>query len=342
MAALSRWVAGSRELPSSHLGVRHNRDRLSDLESGTLSELAYEDEPAEPHALPLPSARMVVRVERSSCDTPLGVELDMWARDAMSGAEVVVAAVTAGSPADNKLRPGDAIHKLNGTPCCTIEDVRRALGRHVGEVAFEICRPRHTEIFSSDAQVLTADGTWTQVVLSLTPSRVLEMRQDGAAPVQLNLRGFDSVTIRAERTLQLGSPDGDVSFKSGNAADLERWHTLLTQMLMFRPGTQLSLTGWLKREESGASGGGCSTQSWQYFELYSSGTVLVYSSPHRNKLGQALAAVALSQCTVEAEPREAGVWLIRDVDRDRAVWRCSFCQAASADETVEQILSALR
>jgi len=282
---------------------------------------------------------MTVKVERPSSDTPVGLELDVWARDATSGAEVVVGAVTEGSPAQGALRPGDAIHKLNGAPCCTIEDVRRALGSHIGELTFEICRPRQAEIFSSDALVMTAGGSWAKVVLSLTPSRVLEMSQEGAAPTQLNMRESNSITIHPGRELHLGSSHGVIVFKTANAVDLERWHTLLTQMLMFRPGTHLSLTGWLKCEQAGTSR--LCAQSWHYFELYSSGTVLVYSSPHRNKLGQALAAVALSQCEVEAEPREPGVWLIRDVDRDCAVWHCSSCQAARPGETVEQVLSAL-
>eukprot|EP00966_Prymnesium_polylepis_P028813 667873-Prymnesium_polylepis.1 len=38
-AVAQRW-AGSRDLPAHHLGVRGKRDRLSDLEAGTLGEVS--------------------------------------------------------------------------------------------------------------------------------------------------------------------------------------------------------------------------------------------------------------------------------------------------------------
>lgn len=92
------------------------------------------------------------------------------------------------------------------------------------------------------------------------------------------------------------------------------------------------LTGWLQRAD-------CAPEhsEWKYFELFSNGTALVYPSPHRNKLRQALCAVVLAHCSVQADPKDPGKWLIRDEYLDGAVWRC---QAAVKRPgiTVEQVL----
>ena len=235
-------------------------------------------------------------------------------------------------------RRGDAIHSLNGTPCCTIEDVRRALGSAL-ELTFEVCRPRHAEIFASEAMVKTAEGSWAKVMLNLTSARVLEMAQDWRAVEQVQVRRAESVSIHPGRELRLGAADGfDIAFKTGSTADLERWHTLLTQMMMFQPGMRCDLTGWLQADSTADPRHAGAER--QYFELYSNGTVLVYSSPHRNKLGQALLAVALSQCSVHMDPKEPGTWLIRDVDRDGAIWRCTSCQAVGRNESAESVLLA--
>lgn len=121
---------------------------------------------------------------------------------------------------------------------------------------------------------------------------------------------------------------------------------------MFRSGMDRDLTGWLLRTEDGGNGDfpidpasqQSSPRAWQYFELYSDGTVLIYSTPHRNKLGQALLAVSLSQCSVRADVKEPGAWLINDLERGGAVWRASFCQSNLGGgrprvESAEHILS---
>ena len=128
----------------------------------------------------------------------------------------------------------------------------------------------------------------------------------------------------------------NIIFKTGSTADLERWHTLLTQMTMFHPGMRCDLSGWLQRAD------GAADPSRRYFELYTNGTALVYASPHRNKLGQALLAVALAQCSVEADPRDPSAWIIGDVDRDGTVWRCSSLQPTNSNESVDDVLLAHR
>jgi len=334
-AVSQRWITPApRDLPSRHLGTRRNRDRLSDLEAGTLAELAWEDD----DETPTPEGKvMTIPVNRASANILIGVELDICARQPHSAAEVVIGAVTAGSPAAERLRVGDAVRKVNGQPCCTIEDVRREVGGSL-ELVFEVCRPRQAELHTSEAMAQTMDGGWVKVSLHLHAPRVLEIRQEGREPQQVEIRRAEYISVQAGRELHLGTHEwGGLAFRLSNTADLERWHTLLTQMMMFRPGTCCELNGWLQRTDGGA---GAHPGAWQYFELYSTGTALVYSSPHRNKLGQALLAVALSQCSVAPDDKEAGAWLIRDVDRDSAVWRASSLQATRRDATVEGVLTA--
>lgn len=113
---------------------------------------------------------------------------------------------------------------------------------------------------------------------------------------------------------------------------------VLMQMTMFRPGTRCELTGWLQRQVEGAAD---QVVESQYFECYSNGTVLVYATPHRNKLGQAVGALALSEVTVTADPHEHGTWLVAAKSRKGATWRCRSLQPVDVEESPAAVFDRL-
>ena len=53
--------------------------------------------------------------------------------------------------------------------------------------------------------------------------------------------------------LRLSAEDGHplVALRAPSAADLERWHTLLTQLILAKPNVAIHLTGWIQREGAG-------------------------------------------------------------------------------------------
>ena len=326
-AIATRWhralrpAESSLVLPSSELGARQRRDRLSDLEAGTLAELAFEDDECAPDK---DGQTIKLTIERDSPTAPLGVELDIWARHSAAAAMCTIGGVDVSGISHGHLRVGDAICRVNGRPCCTIEDVRKAIAGCC-EIEFEIFRPAVADLAVASDASLAANGRWVGVELRLSSARVLEMRPHEASlrPTTLLLRDFDAVSIDAARQLRICMACGTMWIVRLRAADLERWHTLLTQLILFRPETRCDLTGWVDHR--------------LYFELYSNGTALVYASPHRNKVGQALWTVSLRKASVAADPLHAGEWLVTDGDRSATVWRCSDLQAIDA-ETPEQVL----
>lgn len=340
----SRWSntlrgdgANKVDLPNSIVGARRNRDRLSDLEAGTLAELAYEDSwddasSSDDEAQATSAGTMMtMTITRESLSESVGLEIDIWARHSAAAAECVVGWVGKGTAADGHLRVGDAIHSVNGRPCCTIHDVKLAISGHT-VMTFKVRRPTQVEIFSSSASLLMDDGQWLGLELCLASARVLELRPGGGyAPTVLNVREFTSVAMLPNRQLVIELEDGKQATLCTSSADLERWHTLLTQLMMFRPDTVCALTGWVHRSDDASS-------PPRYFELYSTGTLLIYASPHRNKLGQALCAVALQHANVTPDEARAGAWLITDMDRG-AVWRCDHLQPMAIDKEPESIFT---
>jgi len=331
-AIASRWTTSPAEridMPGALIGQRAGRDRLSDLEAGTLGELAFEDEDVGEASSP-EGKMMHVTISRDAGSDPIGVELDVWARHSAAAAEVTVGQVEAGSLADGCLCVGDAIHKVNGQPCCTIEDVKHAAAG-AAEVLFEVRRPKVAAILSSDGSLRQPDGRWERIELCLSSARVLELRSCGAdcRALTLQVRDFVSVGMLPGRQLHLCLADGGEATLCMSATDLERWHTLLTQLMMFRPETRCELLGWVHEVKRDAPP--------RYFELYSNGTALIYPSPHRNKIGQAEAAVPLRQATVAADPAHAGVWLVADPNGCGAVWRCSHLQPTRRGESAAQV-----
>jgi len=165
--------------------------------------------------------------------------------------------------------------------------------------------------------------------LCMSSARVLKLRPYvvGGTPLTVHVRVMASVTTRPGRQLAISLTDGrEVVVQTATSAELDRWHTLLTQVLMFRPETCCELVGWVDAKPNGPP---------RYFELYNNGLALIYASPHRNKIGQALGVVSLSQATVAADPSHAGVWLVTD---SSGVWRCTSLQPVQAGgATVEEI-----
>lgn len=325
--------AEPRSLPASLLSVRRGRDRLSDLEAGTLGDCAFEDED------PLPEEEVLeLQVVRRSSSTALGVQLDVWARTPTAAAEVVIGLVYDRSPAQGILQVGDAILSVNGVPCCTIDAVRSAVWGEI-DIVFEVRRSKTSSLYSAEALMVQRPGhAPAPASLVITSQLMLEVgpRGGGGAWLAASLRSLGHVSLLPERGVRISAADGSLlmDVTPSSSAEQERIYMLLMQMTMFKPGTRCELTGWLQRQGEGPVDS-------QYFECYSNGTVLSYANPHRNKLGQGQGALALSEATVVADPSEQGVWLVSDRSRAGVVWRCRSLQPVNSDETAAEVFDRL-
>ena len=143
-----RWSSWASEAQHHK---RNSGRRLSDLEAGRLGDTAYED---EEESMPSPTGtEVVIDLQRPTMDTPIGIELDMWALSSKYAAEIVVGAIEPDTPADwHGFRVGDAIRSVNGLPCRTIENVRDAITGQK-RAAFTVIRRRVYTVHESALRV---------------------------------------------------------------------------------------------------------------------------------------------------------------------------------------------
>ena len=337
--------------------ARHGVDRLSDLEAGTLGDIAFEDEAPVPE-----SETLAVSFCREAPTSSLGIQIDLWARQPSAAAEVIVGIIAEDSPAhQGGVVVGDTILSANGVPCCTINEVRAAIDGAC-EINLTLRRPRHSHLFRAEAAlVLWEWGACTTASLTLSSRLELEMcPADGSPPETISLREVGHVALMSARAVEIYGADGDgaplATVTLGSSAEQQRLHLLLSQGCMCRPETRCDLTGWLQRrgEGSGAPPSPPSTptspasptsppsgsaSAAEYLELYSNGTALAYPSPHRNKLGHARAALAFCDAAVEPDPHEHGAYLVSDRARPGVVWRCWSLQPVSAEDSLADVLA---
>jgi hypothetical protein len=333
-----RWSSWTSEAQQHK---RNSGRRLSDLEAGRLGDTAYED---EEECTPSPTgSEITVILMRPSDTTPVGIELDMWAcGGSKSAAEIVVGSVEPDTPADwHGFRVGDAIRSVNGMPCRTIENCVAAIRGHT-KAMFTVIRRRVYTVHESALRVQrwTAEGEpldeWTPVMLNINSARIVEMRpmgdHRGEPAQQVPVRHASHVSVEG-MVLRLTAEDGHplAALLAGSAADLERWHTLIQQLILAKPQVAIHLAGWMQRADAGPRE---AAQHW--CELYSNGTVLCFASPHRNKLGQALHALSLSGASVRAEPGREGVFVVADERGGR--WRCSGLRTDVLEQTPASVL----